>query len=541
MSSSSLLDTSSSDKSSKKSSEKKEPIENQIFLGIYRKLGLLPRPTGRNISKIVKTGLYHNKFNEFIENRFANTILCKNNEIFHKLDIEYDSPKSINISLKGCNQKGCTDKYLKCTNKKCTKNYIDFSINFIELKNFNPKYDIKKYVKIYNKLIEEFYNLALKDPLFYKLALNNPYSTSSSGDDIDDHISILNNIKVRYLDNKLVNFNPAKFTLNTAKFETIHTANTSFEEYTDIYADIKLIKKDKLKLSEVYNKYKEKINDLQDKIDEYIYTIKFLQFLNTVIINCKNSLLYMQVTIQVAKDTSGHSNMIIIQNGTLELYEPDFYNVDHPLNKDMKDIYKPFGNGIALEVAEYLATLFDLNYIPPKNICPISGLQSLEGLFNHKQRTNKEPGGYCVAFSYLWVALRIAFNKIPPEKLHKDVCMIKPADLTKLIEDFTFTLLYHSKVLPNNDDNDDHIPNKYDDNHIPKSTKRFIKQLKKSTKEAKNKQLEKEKAFEPILQNLVDKFTNVTLLDKQKRTRISKSSSLSPSLKHTNKKPFIIN
>jgi hypothetical protein len=226
--------------------------------------------------------------------------------------------------------------------------------------------------------------------------------------------------------------------------------------------------------------------------------------------------------------------MIIIQNGTLELYEPDFYNLDHPLNKDMKDIYKPFGNGIALEVAEYLATLFHLNYIPPKNICPIRGLQSLEGLFNDKQRTNKEPGGYCVAFSYLWVALRIAFNKIPPEKLHKDVYMIKPADLTKLIEDFTFTLLYYSKVLPNKD-NDDHIPNK-DENDDSKHTKRFIKQLKKSIKEAKNKQLEKEKAFEPILQNLVDKFTNVTLLDKQKRTRTSKSSSLSPSLKHINKK-----
>jgi hypothetical protein len=531
---------SSSHKSSKESSEKKEPIENQIFLGIYSKLGLLPRPTGRNISKIVKTGLYHNKFNEFIENRFANTILCKNNEIFHKLDISYYNKDNIQISLIGCNQKGCTNKYIKCTNKKCTKNYIDFSINFIKLKNFNPKYDVKKYVKIYNKLREDFYKLALKDPLFYKLALNNPYSTSSSPDPLqpttresDDTISYLHSIKHYYLDNTLVNFNPSKFTLNTVNIESTNTS--SFEEYTDIYADIKLIKKNKLKLSEVYNKYKEKINDLQDKIDEYIYTIKFLQFLNTAIINCKNSLLYMQVSINVAEDTSGHSNMIIIQHGTLELYEPDFYNVDHPLNKAMKETYNPYGHGIALEVAEYLATLFHLNYIPPKNICPISGLQSLEGAFNDKQHTNKEPGGYCVAFSYLWVALRIAFNKIPPEKLHKDVYMIKPADLTKLIEDFTFTLLYHSKVLPNKD-NDDHIPNKYDDNHIPKSTEKFIKHLKKSTKEANKKRLEKEKAFEPILQNLVDKFTNISLLDKQKRTRTSKSSSLSPSLKHTNKK-----
>jgi hypothetical protein len=261
----------------------------------------------------------------------------------------------------------------------------------------------------------------------------------------------------------------------------------------------------------------------------------FKKHIEKMILKCKDLMLYINLGIE--QDGVGHANIILIYNNNIELYEPNF-----------AEGHTPFGNGIALKFVENLAKSLNFNYISPNIICPI-GLQSYEVYSKIKKATSKEPGGYCQAFTYLWLALRLSYPSLSPTQLHDVVMNIGPENLTRLIEDFTFTMLYHSEVLPNKDSSSKNklkvLPNK------DSNSKNKLKVLPNKDSNSKNK--------------LEDAFNNMALKDSAvsspqkvsshkplilktkvkvslekpliKRTRVKQSSSsLSPTMRHKNKK-----
>jgi hypothetical protein len=227
--------------------------------------------------------------------------------------------------------------------------------------------------------------------------------------------------------------------------------------------------------------------------------------IENMILKCKDLMLYINLVIYEDDGNVGHANIILIYNNNIELYEPDFVQG-----------HTPFGNSIALKFVENLAKSLNFNYISPNIICPL-GLQAYEGNFSKiRKATSKEPGGYCRAFSYLWLALRLSYPSLSPTQLHNVVMGIGPENLTRLIEDFTFTMLYHSKVLPNKDSSSskNKLKDVVDKMAIKDSTVSSDKSLIKKT----HVKVSSEK---PII----------------KRTRLKQSSSsLSPTVRHKHKK-----
>jgi hypothetical protein len=90
----------------KSSSEKIEPIQNTNFLQIYKTLQLHPRPHGRNITRIERSGKYGDKFHNYILNKYHSFNLCQiepvevtinYNTITNKINDIYLFSKSIGL------------------------------------------------------------------------------------------------------------------------------------------------------------------------------------------------------------------------------------------------------------------------------------------------------------------------------------------------------------------------------------------------------------------------------------------------------------
>jgi len=250
----------------------------------------------------------------------------------------------------------------------------------------------------------------------------------------------------------------------------------------------------------------------------------FKKHIEKMILKCKDLMLYINLGIEEHDDNrAAHANIILIYNNNIELYEPNF-----------AEGHTPFGNGIALKIVEKLAKSLNFNYISPNIICPI-GLQTYEVYSKIKKATSKEPGGYCQAFTYLWLALRLSYPSLSPTQLHDVVMNIGPENLTRLIEDFTFTMLYHSEVLPNKDSNSKNklkvLPNK-DSNSKNKLEDAFNNMALKDSAVSSPQKVSSHKPL--ILKTNVKVSLEKPLI---KRTRVKQSSSsLSPTMRHKNKK-----
>lgn len=267
---------------------------------------------------------------------------------------------------------------------------------------------------------------------------------------------------------------------------------------------------------------------LYDEITHFnrVSMLYFKKHIEKMILKCKDLMLYINLGIEEHDDNRvvGHANIILIYNNNIELYEPNF-----------AEGHTPFGNGIALKFVENLAKSLNFNYISPNIICPI-GLQTYEGYYSKiKKATSKEPEGYCQAFTYLWLALRLSYPSLLPTQLHDVVMNIGPENLTRLIEDFTFTMLYHSEVLPNKDSSSKNklkvLPNK-DSNSKNKLKDAFNNMALKDSAVSSPQKVSSHKPL--ILKTNVKVSLEKPLI---KRTRVKQSSSsLSPTMRHKNKK-----
>jgi len=424
--------------SEKSKSSPNEHFNNQFFIDVYKNLDLLPRPYRRNISNISRSKNYSKKFANYIDTKYSRL----NNKCGHLKDFPF-----IQIYKEEDTKLG----------KKIYKGtvYINNGIHY------NQNFD---YLKFLNFFKDDGINLNYFKEYNNKMVVDYCFEIEKL---VDEFNTIGKDYLQKEYDSKKVVYKYSKESENMWEEDSHDDEITIDRIITDTIWGIEFDEFEK-----VVNEKNYKNKDKLIKLNKKLYTFvngkpywhhldgkcreqkRFEQFLNFIeklklsISECKGKLTYIPLALNATKKSAGHQNMIIIENNNIELYEPNYFNEEY-IRESNGDVIIPYGDGIAIEFVKYLAKLLDLNFIEPKDICPL-GLQSIEGIYTHKFKDKRDPGGYCVAFSYLWLALRIISN-YPPNILHIFLSGIEPNNLTRLIEDFTYTILHYSKALPKKD------------------------------------------------------------------------------------------
>lgn len=117
-------------------------------------------------------------------------------------------------------------------------------------------------------------------------------------------------------------------------------------------------------------------------------------------------LISLGLELKAAK-TEGHANYLILDKKmkTVEHFEP------HGGRSFIEHMYRvPILEDV---LRKYFLKNFGYKYIPPREVCPYIGLQTVENAYRRRLKS-VDPGGYCVAWSILYADLRLTYPDIPP-------------------------------------------------------------------------------------------------------------------------------
>jgi hypothetical protein len=458
-------------------SSNKEKIQNKIFIDVYSKLKLLPKPPARNIRNISASNYLHDYIN-FINLFYGYDCDIKINHIEVHIDKNKDDTDIIFI------------------NKHDKKQYYDDGdkINYSFLNNYD---NTKSISAVYTNVLA-YINYISKE---YREA-----SSSSSSEQV-----------VHFSEYRLKRGKQNKW-----KYEDLY-----IEEIDDILLKDKK-GKTKFKNAEYLKGYIQNNSEKFEKLEKlynYEQTIeKYIKLIKEDIKNCKNRLTYILLTLENRRiktyenrfdKTVGHQNIIIIdKEGDIELYEPNYLGTE--------DEQEQFGNFLANDICKLLAKQLNKNYLEPKGYC-IYGLQTLEGdsilssirkqVFSHKN-----PGGFCVAFSLLWLALRMVYPSSGPATLHSKMETMGNENLARIIEDFTYTILMNTGKLPEKDSSSGSNSEKLQKmkQRRDELSKMGLLKMKEAIKMQENKKKEEELAHkkfeeEDIFKEVIDKLEKLKL------------------------------
>jgi hypothetical protein len=324
-------------------------------------------------------------------------------------------------------------KYLNNGLKKLF--YINNFNIYIIMKNFSDMkvIDLKKECK---KLKIKGYSKLRKNELIELLKTHN---IKNNKDDDNDLIQYSYDIK-KHIDEKIMNLPiPFEPTTTNALYMYMNILKRSKNDCIIIdISDGKNILKNSFLELRLYND--KKLNYNNNKED-------FYKILNI----CKKKNNFVIIPLKILKTkTHGHLNMLMYNPyvNIIEHYEPhgDIYKGDVEDNKiEMiyKILKKEFNNR-------------KIKYLKPNKTCPISkGLQELEelDLTEGKIRNGfyiKDPGGFCMCWSFYLAELRLSNPKLKPEEIYKKAFKIlseKPEKLRDFIRNYSRLFLTSIKTI----------------------------------------------------------------------------------------------
>lgn len=141
---------------------------------------------------------------------------------------------------------------------------------------------------------------------------------------------------------------------------------------------------------------------------------------------------------------SPHANMLILdwKLKTLERFEPNggFF--------DSYEQYKGYGQVRLNKALAKEAAKFELKYIPPKNVCPVFGLQTLQHtqLLKNGILIEGDVGGWCQTWSVFYADMRLTYPDIDPATLMSlTIKMFQNKDMSKWIRDYQYHVVEESR------------------------------------------------------------------------------------------------
>ena len=147
--------------------------------------------------------------------------------------------------------------------------------------------------------------------------------------------------------------------------------------------------------------------------------------------------------------SSAHANMLVfdLKNNTCERFEP--YGLQYSRTSERNQFANVFSTLVSQLFDKKINVILKRNkikYIPPNKYCPDKSFQIYNNLYNNDNRNNKDPGGYCGAWSLWWADLRLSNPDIPYKNLIQlALNQIKTSDIG-----FTEFIRKYSIFLTNN-------------------------------------------------------------------------------------------
>lgn len=273
----------------------------------------------------------------------------------------------------------------------------------------------------------------------------------------------------------------------------------------------------KIENEDLIRKWAEKLDDLQTKF----FKIKGIQTLfdntNKTIKECTHNLIFIPLRIEWSrewvgkqvKDDEGHANIIIIdkKKRTIELYESNYTCPDLELVLDSRQ-------EIVSKFVKIFGRHLKLRYSAPCDICTLTGLQIFGDSLNVKEfHPKKEPGGYCQAYSLLWLALRAIYYDMNKTELHRMMETMNKSHIRALIKNFAYTLLLKADRIGYSSSSMDI------DIKPEKSLEEIIEETKEKEKEKKRKISENIKATKPQVDILASNMKKMRIAGSKRKSK----------------------
>lgn len=116
-----------------------------------------------------------------------------------------------------------------------------------------------------------------------------------------------------------------------------------------------------------------------------------------------------------------HANILIfdLKNNICERFEPYGLQFSRTSNKHkFSNVFSSLVSQLLDKKMNVVLKRNKIKYIPPSKYCPDKSFQVYNNLYNTNNINNKDPDGYCGAWSIWWADLRLSNPDIPYNKLY---------------------------------------------------------------------------------------------------------------------------